>query len=476
MSNECCRYRYRYSYRKLRNYVAFWCFGLGNNFSYVIMLSAAVDIIRKQQHINFSMNTTEYHSNCTKIGTGSVLLADILPSMIFKFISPIFIQKIHFHFKILCAVLLAVNSFLMVSFSQSFSMSLLGIVSASLSSGIGDVSFLSMLAFFEKSCVSAWSSGTGAAGLIGSLSYVGLTSITTPENTLRIIVLVPCATFLMYFFVLDRPHHEKFRFHFNPLIPSDNVSTESRNSLRTSRLTHDIEPDNILISLSTNVCVDGDLDEDVNHNDVIIYSDGYIQLRDEDDTDFCDNSQISNNLCSSVLHQQQPTLTVKLQLLKAMIGSLFSLTSVYFFEYLINQSLFELLYFPSISLTAPEQYRWYQVLYQLGVFLSRSSVNFIHLTTTWLMPLLQGINFVICLLQVIYGFIPYIWIMFFVIFYEGCLGGLTYVNTFYNIIQETSPIYREYAMALAAVSDSIGVAGAGILAIPLHNWLCNILT
>ncbi|KAK4468632.1 hypothetical protein MN116_007819 [Schistosoma mekongi] len=352
-------------------------------------------------------------------------------------------------------------------------MSLLGIVSASLSSGIGDVSFLSMLAFFEKSCVSAWSSGTGAAGLIGSLSYVGLTSITTPENTLRIVVLVPCAAFLMYFFVLDRPHHQKFRFRFNPLVSPDNVSTESRNTFETSRLPHGIEPNNILTSLSTNVCLDGDLIEDINAIDVITHSDGYIQLRNEDDTD---TSQIANNLSSSVLHQQQPTWTVKLQLLKAMICSLFFLSSVYFFEYLINQSLFELLYFQNTSLTSPEQYRWYQVLYQLGVFLSRSSVNLIHLTTTWLMPLLQGTNFVICLLQVIYGFIPYIWIIFIVIFYEGCLGGLTYVNTFYNIIQKTSPIYREYAMAMAAVSDSIGVAGAGILAIPLHNWLCNILT
>nr|CAH8864998.1 unnamed protein product [Trichobilharzia regenti] len=190
----CCSNR-----RKCRNNIAFWCFGLGNNFSYVIMLSAAVDIIRKQENpeIKSTSNVTENRINCTQIGTGSVLLADILPSMLFKFIAPMFIQRLHFHFKIICAVLLAVNSFLMVSFSQSFFVSLLGIVSASLSSGIGDVSFLSMLAFFDKSCVSAWSSGTGAAGLIGSLVYVGLTAIVTPETTLRIIIIVPCGILIV---------------------------------------------------------------------------------------------------------------------------------------------------------------------------------------------------------------------------------------------------------------------------------------
>ncbi|CAI2732482.1 unnamed protein product [Schistosoma spindalis] len=459
MLSECCRYRYRCNNWKLRNYLAFWCFGLGNNFSYVIMLSAAVDIIRKQQNsqIKFTTNISTYHINCTEIGTGSVLLADILPSMIFKFISPIFIQKLHFHFKILCAVLLAINSFLMVSFSQSLSTSLFGIVSASLSSGIGDVTFLSMVAFFDKSCISAWSCGTGAAGLIGSLYYVGLTSITTPEITLCIVIVVPCTTLLVYFFVLDRPQHEKFRLCFNPMVSSGNstMSTERINELVTSEESEHIEA--------------------VNENDVITNCDGYIQLRNEDDMVYHDNSQISNNSSLPVLHQQQPTWKIKLQLLKGMISSLFCLVSVYFFEYLINQSLFELLYFQNTRLTAPEQYRWYQVLYQTGVFLSRSSVSFIQFKTTWIMSLLQAMNFVICLLQVIYSYIPYIWIMFIVIFYEGCLGGLTYVNTFYNVLQETSPIYRESAMAMATVSDSIGVAGAGFLSIYLHNWLCNIL-
>ncbi|CAH8616074.1 unnamed protein product [Schistosoma bovis] len=405
MSSECCRCRHRCNHWKLRNYLAFWCFGLGNNFSYVIMLSAAVDIIRKQDsQIEFTTNISTYHINCTKIGTGSVLLADILPSMIFKFISPIFIQKLHF-----------------------------------------------------QSCISAWACGTGAAGLIGSLYYVSLTSITTPEITLCIVIVVPCTTLLVYFFVLDRPHHEKFRLCFNPIVSSDNstMSTERINALVTSE-----EPEHT------------EIDDD---NDVITDSDGYIQLRNEDDMVYHDNSQVSNYSSLPVLHQQQPTWKIKLQLLKGMISSLFCLVSVYFFEYLINQSLFELLYFQNTRLTAPEQYRWYQVLYQIGVFLSRSSVSFIQFKTTWIMSLLQAMNFVICLLQVIYSYIPYIWIMFIVIFCEGCLGGLTYVNTFYNILQETSPIYRESAMAMATVSDSIGVAGAGFLSIYLHNWLCNIL-
>lgn len=49
-------------------------------------------------------------------------------------------------------------------------MSFVGIVSASLSSGLGEVTFLSYSSKFHRSVVSGWSSGTGAAGLVGELT------------------------------------------------------------------------------------------------------------------------------------------------------------------------------------------------------------------------------------------------------------------------------------------------------------------
>jgi len=41
--------------------------------------------------------------------------------------------------------------------------------------------------------VSTWSSGTGAAGVFGALSYAGLTALhITPSTTLLIMIVVPC--------------------------------------------------------------------------------------------------------------------------------------------------------------------------------------------------------------------------------------------------------------------------------------------
>ena len=85
---------------------------------------------------------------------------------------------------------------------------------------------------------------------------------------------------------------------------------------------------------------------------------------------------------------------------------------VYISEYMINQGLFELLYYKntrlgSICLDQKDQYRWwatphdviviyfhligrrYQVVYQLGVFISRSSLFLVHIKWFWILAILQ---------------------------------------------------------------------------------------
>jgi hypothetical protein len=47
--------------------------------------------------------------------------------------------------------------------------------------------------------VSTWSSGTGAAGVLGALSYAGLTALhVSPSTTLLIMLIVPCILGITY--------------------------------------------------------------------------------------------------------------------------------------------------------------------------------------------------------------------------------------------------------------------------------------
>ncbi|KAF6271340.1 CLN3 lysosomal/endosomal transmembrane protein, battenin [Rhinolophus ferrumequinum] len=171
-----------------------------------------------------------------------------------------------------------------------------------------------------------------------------------------------------------------------------------------------------------------------------------------------------------------PTLSLQERwtVFKGLLCYVIPLVLVYFAEYFINQGLFELLFFRNTSLSHAQQYRWYQMLYQAGVFVSRSSLRCFHIRFIWALALLQCLNLAFLLADVVLSFLPSIYFVFLIILYEGLLGGAAYVNTFHNIALETSDRHREFAMAAACVSDTLGISLSGLVALPLHNFLCRL--
>lgn len=271
--------------------------------------------------------------------------------------------------------------------------------------------------------ISTWSSGTGGAGIFGALSYSVLRNIgLSNKQTLLVMICVPFVEALVFFLLLRKP------------LSIDEQIAERQKSLQQQEQM-DVEAD-----------------------------------------------------VSALVTFKQKILFIP-QLLKYMVP----LTLVYLFEYFINQGLvsvkpfvvaislsnrfpfqFELVYFKGISLDNSEQYRWYQVTYQVGVFISRSSVNVVHIKHIWLMAVLQLLNVVFFMFESIYAFVPSIWIIFAVILFEGLLGGGAYVNTFYRMSKEVPMIRREYAMSVVTMSDTGGIALAGFLSMPTHNWICTL--
>ena len=68
-----------------------------------------------------------------------------------------------------------------------------GVACASISSGFGEITILQLTSFYSKHTVSAWSSGTGAAGVLGALSYAGLTGPlgVNPRTAILILLFIP---------------------------------------------------------------------------------------------------------------------------------------------------------------------------------------------------------------------------------------------------------------------------------------------
>ncbi len=72
-------------------------------------------------------------------------------------------------------------------------MGIVGVACASISSGFGEITILQLTSFYPEYTVTAWSSGTGAAGLLGSLSYTALTSLmhVKPRTAILILLFIP---------------------------------------------------------------------------------------------------------------------------------------------------------------------------------------------------------------------------------------------------------------------------------------------
>ncbi|XP_062309260.1 battenin isoform X2 [Osmerus eperlanus] len=422
-----------------RNWVGFWLLGLCNNFAYVVMLSAAHDILKQQGSDNSTVlipasshwhveggnasNSSRY--DCNPVSTAAVLLADILPTLIIKLFAPFLIHKFPYGFRVLVCVATAIVSFLLVSFSSTVWMSIMGVVFASVSSGLGELSFLSLTVFFSRDVLGGWGSGTGGAGVAGALLYSALTQVgLSPRVTLQVMLVVPVAMVVSYFFLLVFP----------PSFPQWQCGEAGPALSVRGRCSQERQP-----------------------------------LMEDSAEEEQPQSAPEEYMPTGPL-----TFTEKCQCIKGLLGFVLPLGLVYFAEYFINQGLMELLYFPNFVFSHAEQYRWYQTLYQVGVLISRSSLCCLKIRTIWALSLLQCVNAVLLGLAVYYEFLPSGWLVFGIVLYEGLLGGAAYVNTFYFISKETGDRQREFAMAAASVGDSMGIALSAVTAFPVHRYFCSL--
>ncbi|CAL9730730.1 protein Btn1p [Monosporozyma unispora] len=360
-------------------YLIFWLFGLINNVLYVVILSAAMDLVGPQTPKSL------------------ILLFDILPSLLVKLISPFHSHRIKYNIRVISIIMMSVIGMICVSSHYSLGWTLLGVTLASISSGFGEVTFLQLTHFHNDTnngdALNGWSSGTGGAGLVGSFCYLLLTSFFNLPISLSLLLFAFLPLGFLMFFRLDL----KYQSHIQ--LPDSTMTLVEHNTSTWSKLKPLIFP------------------------------------------------------------------------------YMFPLTTVYLFEYLINQSVAPTLLFP-LELLPFKKFRdlyvLYGTLYQIGVFISRSSGKWIRLRHLYLLSLLQAINFILTILQSWY-FInkKWPWLNMILVLWEGLLGGFSYVNTFLNIQHELSNDQIEFAMGSVSIADSLGVFLAALIGLSLEPTLCN---
>lgn len=441
----------------IRNRLGFGVLGLTNNFAYVIMLAAANDLLKAAEKVETNPFTpgSNYTSTnepyCNVHSTSTILLANTIPSLATKILYPLLLVGIPFGYKALATALLSAASFSIVGLNSQLTFVFIGVVCASLSSGLGESTFLSNTPVFGDVSLSGWSIGTGAAGLVGAGVYAVLAGILSTKVIMLIMLIVPVAMMASFWFIIIPTNHQCVEANHQSA-PCDEPS------LRLSRRPSDQSN----IDNNEHKPIDATLS---NHeNDTKRVKRYGVSHEPTDSRD----SLASNN--------EKFDFGAKISFLPSLKKYFLPLLLVYFGEYFINQGLFELIYIKSFTpLDKNSQYRWFQVFYQLGVLISRSSIELFRIKNIWIMSILQLVNALIFLghVSLLYQ-IPSIYIVIALIIYEGLLGGFTYVNTFFRIKKEIDLHKQEFAISAVTMADSLGIVVSGLVAIPVHNALCKL--
>ncbi|KAL4893117.1 CLN3 protein-domain-containing protein [Aspergillus ambiguus] len=413
----------------LRVCAAFWLFGLINNVLYVIILSAALDLVGPT------------------VPKGVVLLADVIPSFGTKLVAPYFIHVVPYSARVVILVVLSALGMLLVALSPGYadggtiSTKISGIILASLSSGAGELSFLGLTHFYGPFSLAAWGSGTGAAGLVGAGAYALATTTLglSVRNTLLASACLPMVMVVSFFAILPR----------SVVYLSSSMPAEY-SVLRTS-------------DVLTEARTDEERDEGTGERDGLLASSPQAHI---DQKVVKDGGKIGWNQIRANLHRAKGLF----------FPFMLPLLLVYVAEYTINQGVSPTLLFP-LDQSPFARYRAfypaYNAIYQVGVFISRSSTPFFRIHDLYFPSFLQIVNLILLTLHALFDFIPSVYIIFFVIFWEGLLGGLVYVNTFAEIGERVPKEDREFSLGATTVSDSAGICIAGFVSMVFEVWLCD---
>lgn len=396
-----------------RNLIAFFLFGLVNNSIYVIFLSAADDILKNEPDIRKS----------------SILLANIIPCVFVKLIAPYFVRIVPYGMLIAITVICGLGSLLLVGLPEAIWIKFIGIILASTGSGVGETCFMALTSYFHPKVVIAWSSGTGAAGIVGATLYLILTALIgfSLKTTLTIACILPVIMAISYIFILDREEHMvAMRMSSSPRSSANQKSPISIEEAHPSK--------------STTVSSKDDTN---------------IMTPEEEDT---------------------TSFNARIKMIRPLIFRyIVPLFLVYYVEYVINSSIYFSLQYPLEETPFKnhrQHYPTYAAIYQMGVFLSRTFGRMFPVSNGWTFSIIQSAILVLLSVETIYQLIDNIYVVFLVIFLEGLLGGAAYVNTFCNITHQVPKSQLEFSMAFTGIADSTGIGLAGLTSLIYEPFLC----
>lgn len=147
---------------------------------------------------------------------------------------------------------------------------------------------------------------------------------------------------------------------------------------------------------------------------------------------------------------------------------------VYFLEYCINTGFADRasLRHKGSDFFSKNSFIILSLCYQVGVFFSRSSLKLFKVERVWIMTLLQLVNFGVWWAEAMHIFLG-VWGEFVWMLWVGCLGGACYVNVAYLILHSDrlAQQYKEPGLNFSLLCNNVGCMLAAAFSLLLDNTM-----
>ena len=430
-----------------RNWCSFWTLGTINNFAYVVILCGAANLANSFNDGNLT-GMVSWANVMIGIGARSLNMACLSIPTNKRFIFAAVVFSLSY-------------AALALSVRVSFFVSIVSIVVIGGACSVGESIILGYLKNYPASVTGGWSSGTGMAGVGGSLYYLLLwlllheqRKMTCTDSLLVIFAsLVPLSLIylLVFMFAPTRPdgmkggrtcvdRDEEERDAQRTMIPNDSIVDHNGGGAAARAATAPLLLNDPVYTNNTN-----------NTNTPPLST----------TTPPTTPEEVTEPLCARIVRLGRSVLLTSVQLLL-----------VYFFEYVVSVAF--AIHSPSYALNGSwwcsNGYTVLQFCYQSGVLLSRSSLRCLRIKRISYLTFLQLINFIGWFLQAKYHFLSVslqvVWMI-----WVGCMGGAMYVNVFANLVDDTEIAEkdRELSINLVAMAMNGGIVMSALFQLLAEN-------
>ena len=369
---------YNQKTENFRQKLSFFIMGLINNLIYVVVLSASDSLAK-------SLNSSKYMS----LFSASLVLF----SAIVRIINSRYLIKILHRKKIASAMYINMTGLLIMILSiffENFFFCLIGSTLLGIGCALGDSTLQGFIKGFDPKIISGYSSGTGFAGVSGAFYYLIMFSAgVRNEITLGILTFGCVAYYFFFLWVLKL-------------------------KMKLDAFRKDIGKEDPLLDDIT--------DEDFkDFKDVGVLEEEEVEMENKE-TDINEVLTFTNF----------PTIFKKIRYYSLNLGL------VYFLEYSCITYLASLAsdnFKNDKDFLKKESFQILQILYQIGVFISRSSLEIFQIENIHYFTFLQFFMYIIWVI-IACSNLTNIWLMFFVMFLVGLIAGSSYVNCLYSILKD----------------------------------------